>query len=318
MEEGVGRGAELLDAEVVVVDEALEEISVGGLGAHFDAAAYAVEGHGDNSITGLPTYGAVFCVVDNRPNPRLGLDEGLVSVSVILWREVVDGGVLVEVVGCVGFALGGGTVSNIVVGIGNFVCRDQFIADVVTILLIILGSSASEEVVGVDVSGIDGVGDGGEEVTVGFVSPRDHIFVGISEGRFEVRSRKIRPLEAVGFEDSPRGGIIDNGLFPFIVHAVAHVPAEGVPMSGKGLGIEARKLLREELAEGIVDKGRAADDIDGISLTLGCVVSINQAFSHATPHRSSYSSTILLSIRSNPLTFIVVSIMASLSNSNTS
>ena len=67
-----------------------------------------------------------------------------VSVSVILWREIVDGGILVEVVGGVGFAFGGGTVSHlayargrmysdVVVGIGKVVCGNQFIADVVAV-----------------------------------------------------------------------------------------------------------------------------------------------------------------------------------------
>ena len=83
--------------------------------------------------------------------------------------EVIDGGVLIEVVGGVGFAFGGGAVSDVVVVVGDIVCRDELVADVVTVLLLIFRGAAAEEVVGVDVGGISGVGDGGEEVAVGFV-----------------------------------------------------------------------------------------------------------------------------------------------------
>ena len=135
VEEGVIGATELLDAEVVVVDEALEKVGISRLGAHFNAAAHAVESHGDYGVSLRPTDGAILGVVDDRPHAGLGLDEGLVSIVVVLGREVVDGGVLVEVVGCVGLALGDGAVSHlayargriysdVVVGIGNFICRD--------------------------------------------------------------------------------------------------------------------------------------------------------------------------------------------------
>ena len=52
------------------------------------------------------------------------IDQCLVAIRVVLGREVVDGGILVEVVGGVGFAFGGRAVSDVVVGIGNFICRD--------------------------------------------------------------------------------------------------------------------------------------------------------------------------------------------------
>ena len=180
VEKGVGGGAELLDAEVVIVDEALEEVGGGGLGAHFDAAAHAVEGHRNHGIAGLPADGAVFGIVDNRPNASGGFDEGLVTIGIVLGREVVDGGVLVEVVGGVGLAFGSGTVShlayargriysNVVVIVGDVIGGGQLIADVIAILLVVLGGAAAEEVVGVDVGGIGGVGDGGEEVAMGFV-----------------------------------------------------------------------------------------------------------------------------------------------------
>ena len=53
-----------------------------------------------------------------------GLDEGLITIVVVLGREVVDGRVLVEVVGGVGLALGGRTVSDVIVIVGDIVCRD--------------------------------------------------------------------------------------------------------------------------------------------------------------------------------------------------
>ena len=108
MEEGVVGTTKLLDAEVVVVDETLEGFCAILHCPHFDAAAHAVEGHRDHGVAGLPADGAVFGVVNDRPNARLGLDEGLIAIVVVLGREVVDGGVLVEIVGGVGLALGGG------------------------------------------------------------------------------------------------------------------------------------------------------------------------------------------------------------------
>ena len=63
MEEGVVCATELLDAEVVVVDEALKRFLAILHGAHFDAAAHAVKGHGDHGVAGLPTDGAVFGIV---------------------------------------------------------------------------------------------------------------------------------------------------------------------------------------------------------------------------------------------------------------
>ena len=124
LEEGVVGATKLLNAEVAVVDEALEKVGISRLGAHFDTAAHAVKGHGDHGVARLPANGAVFGVVDDRPNTCLGLDEGLIAIVVVLWREVIDGGVLVEIVGGVGFTLGGRTVSDVIVGIGNFICSD--------------------------------------------------------------------------------------------------------------------------------------------------------------------------------------------------
>ena len=68
VEEGVVCATELLDTEIVVVDEALEEVGVGGLGAHFDTATETVKGHRDHGVAGLPADGAVFGIVGDRPN----------------------------------------------------------------------------------------------------------------------------------------------------------------------------------------------------------------------------------------------------------
>ena len=154
VEEGVVGATELLDAEVVVVDEALEGFRAILHRAHFDTAAHAVKGHGDHGVAGLPTDGAVFGIVDYRPNARLGLDEGLIShlahargrmysIVVVLGHEVIDGGVLIEIVGGVGLALGGGTVSDVVVIVGDLICGGQLIAGVVTILLVIDKNTAT-------------------------------------------------------------------------------------------------------------------------------------------------------------------------------
>lgn len=75
-------------------------------------------------------------------------------------------------------------------------------ADVVTVLLVILRGAAAEEIIGVDISGIGGVGDGGEEIAVGFVCPCNHCVIGIGEGEFEIGAGEIFPAEAIGFGDT--------------------------------------------------------------------------------------------------------------------
>ena len=156
VEKHVVGATELLDAEVVVVDEALECFRAILHRAHFDTAAHTVEGHRDHGVAGLPADGTILGIVGDRPHAGLGLDEGLVSIVVVLGREVVDGGVLVEIVGGVGLAFGGGTVSHlayargrmysdVVVGIGNFVCGNQFITDVVAVLLVIDKNTATSK-----------------------------------------------------------------------------------------------------------------------------------------------------------------------------
>ena len=123
------------------------------------------------------------------------LDEGLISIRIVLGREVIDGDVLVEVVGGVGLAFGGRAVSDVIVGIGNIVCGNELVTDVVTVLFVVLRGTAAEKVVGVDVSGIGGVGDGGEEVAVRFVTPRDDGVIRIGQLRLEVGACKIFPLK---------------------------------------------------------------------------------------------------------------------------
>ena len=124
MEEGVIGATELLDAEVVVVDEALEGFCAVLHRAHFDTSAHTVEGHRDHGVTGLPTDGTVFGIVNDGPSAGLGLDEALISIVVVLWREVIDGGVLIEIVDRVGLTLGSRAVSDVVVIVGDLVCHD--------------------------------------------------------------------------------------------------------------------------------------------------------------------------------------------------
>ena len=114
VEEGVGGGAELLDAEVVVVNEALEGFCTILHCPHFNAATHTVEGHRDHGIAGLPADRTVFGVILHRPNAGGGLDERLIAIGVVLGREVVDGDVLVEIVGGVGLAFGGDAVADII------------------------------------------------------------------------------------------------------------------------------------------------------------------------------------------------------------
>lgn len=65
LEEGVVGATKLLNAEVAVVDEALEKVGISRLGAHFDAAAKAVKCHRDNRITPCPTDGTILGIVGN-------------------------------------------------------------------------------------------------------------------------------------------------------------------------------------------------------------------------------------------------------------
>ena len=118
-------GVQPLDTEKVVIDKTevrSDLIILRLLIVH--AAAKAVEGHRDNRITPCPTNGAVFGIVGNRPNTCLSLDERLVAIRIVLGREVVDRRVLVEVVDRVGLTLGGGTIADIVVIVGDLVCRN--------------------------------------------------------------------------------------------------------------------------------------------------------------------------------------------------
>ena len=119
LEESVVDATELLAAEVVVIDKALKRFFAILYRAHFDTAAHAVEGHLNHRVAGHPADGAVLGIVGYLPDARLGLDKGLVPVRIILGLEVIDGRVLIEVVGGVGFTLGGRTVSDVIVDVGD-------------------------------------------------------------------------------------------------------------------------------------------------------------------------------------------------------
>ena len=171
VEESIICALELLDAEVVVVDKALERFYAILHRAHFNAATHAVEGHRDHSVAGLPADGAVFGIVGDRPNAGLGLDEGLISIVVVLGDEIINRGVLVEVVGRVSFAFGGGAISDVIVIVGDLVGGDEFVADVVAVLFVVLGDAAAKAIISVPIDGVDVVCHGGAKVARRLVGP---------------------------------------------------------------------------------------------------------------------------------------------------
>ena len=125
---------ELLDAEVVLV----KELRIGYLAVavHLlveDAAAKTVVTHRDDDTPLRPTDGAILGVVFHLPDVGLGEDGGLVTIEVIGRREGVDGRVLVEAVGHIIAAFGGGAVADVVVGIGETLSGDKLVAEVVGI-----------------------------------------------------------------------------------------------------------------------------------------------------------------------------------------
>ena len=204
----------------------------------------------------FPTDGAVLGVVGHAPNASRCLDEGLLIVGVVFWCEVVDLGVLVESVGRVGLAFGGGTVSNIVVIVGDVIRGDQFIAGVVAVLLLIFRGTAAKKVVGVNVGGIGGVGDGGEEVAVRFVTPCDHGLIGIGEGGFEVGTCEVFPAEPVGFGDTAGGGVVSHRwqLFHMRHHVLPKRLPKGLPAHAYFLSPLKRfsQIYRHSIRYGLV------------------------------------------------------------------
>ena len=162
----------------------------------------------------------------------------MVAIGVVFGREAVNLGVLVEIVGGVGFALGNGAIADVVVGVRNGVGGGEFVADVVAVVLVVLENAAAEQVVGVDVGGVGVVRDGGEEVTVGFVTPCDDSLIGIDQLRLEVGACEVVPRKAVGFGDAARDGVIGDGLLAVAIHAIADIAAEGGVMADGGLVIQ--------------------------------------------------------------------------------
>ena len=94
LKEGVSGAPELLDTEIVVVDETLEGLFPILHRARFDTATEAVEGHGDDRVALRPADGPVLCVVDDRPNAGLGLDEHLIAIGVTFQYQTLEGGML--------------------------------------------------------------------------------------------------------------------------------------------------------------------------------------------------------------------------------
>ena len=139
-------GEKLLNAEVTVVEE--NRVRHLRIANHFpieDPPPQTIEVHRHHSVPLRPANRPVLGIIHHLPNASRRLDEGLVAVRVILRDKVVDGGILVKVVGCVSFAFGSGAVADVVVIVGNIVCGDELIADVVGILLVVLGGAATKE-----------------------------------------------------------------------------------------------------------------------------------------------------------------------------
>ena len=146
-------GEELLDAEVAVVEEeGVGDLRGAILLAVGDAATETVKGHRDDLRPLRPTDRPVLGVVLHRPLARFREHLGLISIVVVLGREVVNGGVLVEVIGGVGLALGDGAVSDIVIGVRDIVCGDELVAGVVAVLLVVdKNTAAAKKIVGVGI-----------------------------------------------------------------------------------------------------------------------------------------------------------------------
>ena len=203
-------------------------------------------------------------------------------------REVVDGGVLVEVVGCVGLALGDGEVADVVIGVGFRLAGNQLVADIVAIGLRFLrghhgtgfgdGGTAAEQVVGVGVlrgdGAIDGVGDADEQITRRLIIPFCGCAIGIGEAGLQVRAGQIFPRKIAHRGEPPRGGVVGEGVLACAIHAVSHVPAEGVVMAGEGFGVETAHLFGGKLAEGIIREGGGTDGIGGGGLAAQRVVGV--------------------------------------------
>ena len=194
-------GIQPLDAEVAVINEAEVRDDRSGAGLLIvHTATEAIEDHGDNRVAPRPASRPVFGVVDDRPNASGSFDYCLVTIRIVLGREVVDRRVLVKVVSGVGFAFGGGTVSDIVVSVGLVLAGEQFVAHIVGVIQRFRlrhhgtgfgdGGTAAEQVVGVGVlrgdGAIDGVGHAGEKVALGFVLPNGGRAVGIGEAGLQV------------------------------------------------------------------------------------------------------------------------------------
>ena len=166
-----GGSIEFGDAEIVAVKETL----VGDDGVAFGlavkgAAAHAVEGHLNHRVAGLPENGAILGVVGYPPNAGGGLDEGLVTVGVVLGHEVVDFGVLVEGVGDIGLAFGDSAIADVVVSVRETLAGDEPVAGVVGVGL----GNGVAAVSGFDdgraaVKGVGGVVELREDFTVGAV-----------------------------------------------------------------------------------------------------------------------------------------------------
>ena len=213
-------GEKLLNAKIAVVEEdGVSELRGAIHLAVGDAAAETVKGHCDDLRPLRPTDRPVLGVVLHLPNAGCGLDGGLIAVEVVLGHEVVDGGVLIEVIGSVALPLGGGAIADVIIGVRDFISQDELVAGVVAVLLGVLGGAATEEVVGVGVGTDDraiglGIDHLGEQVARGLITPRSRQPIGIGEARLQVRARQVAPGKGPALierGDTPGRAIVAQG-----------------------------------------------------------------------------------------------------------
>ena len=137
--------------------------------------AYRSGGVGGGGVDKSPQHRPVFAIVGYGPDASRGLDKRLVAIVVELRREIVDGSVLIERIGCID-------------GIRATLGQRLAVADVVVML------GVGNRVVLRDDVGRRCVADL-KQLAVGIVLPRRGKAVGVGERGLEVRTRQIRPRE---------------------------------------------------------------------------------------------------------------------------
>ena len=121
------------DLEIAVVDKPLVVLG--------HTTAHTIETHGDDRITLRPLHRAVLAVVSDLPDAGRRLNHGLIAVGVVGRREIIDGGILVQL-------------ARRVDGIGAALGRGLAVADVIEVVAVAVirvdrGSCAGELAAGV-------------------------------------------------------------------------------------------------------------------------------------------------------------------------